>query len=230
MYTVTWNPGTFGHMLVLIISLEEHGLAVDDVQKLESTHSHWPTENNSFDWKVQMIHAYDRQLLSTKQKILKPYFKDENLKYFQWYRNEVTYLKSNTHFIEELQQRWNHIEPLCDIGYNIDMTDFYINKDNFCANMAKFMNKTKLKDDTIKFIEQRRKHNWQLYQTYLDNVVDTVRCLKERKHKDITHLDNTQVAMVLCEYFHMDVKGKDKFCNHSNHKLPASTTEILSYA
>ena len=226
-YTVTWNPGTFGHMLILIISLEEHGLDIDTALKLEKPNSHWGDMN--FDFKIKMIHDYDRQALVPSHKIIKPYFKDENLKYFQWYRNELTYLNANNHFLEELEQRWDYVEPLCDIGYNIDMTEFYTNQKNFCANMATFIGKPTLKDETIRFISKRRENNWALYQSYLDNVVDTVECLRIKKHKDLTHLSNIEIASVLCEYFWMDAMGKNKFCKHSGESKPKSTTEILTY-
>jgi hypothetical protein len=238
MYTVTWNPGTFGHMLVLIIALEEHDQDINNFLKFESTNSHWPGGKDvdysrakcGIDFRnINMVHTYNRQSLDPTHKIIKPYFKNENLKYFQWYRNEVAYLNSNTPFIKEFRQRRNTIEPLCDIGYNIDMSDFFTNQRNFCANMAKFVDRPELKDDTMKFIAKRQKLNWGLYKSYIDNVVDTVTCLREKKHKDITHLKNIEIAMVLCEYLHMNVTGTNNFCNNSHSNKPVSTTEILSY-
>jgi hypothetical protein len=228
MYTVTWNPGTFGHLLVSIIAIEEQDQDVNNFLSVEHTNSHFDYKKINVD--INMVHPYNKQSLDSQHKIIKPYFKNENLKYFQWYRNEVAYLNSNRNFIEELRQRWNTVEPLCDISYNIDMTEFFTNQQNFCANMAQFVGKLALKDDTLKFIETKRKLNWDLYKNYLDNVVNTVKCLRVKTHKNISHLNNIEIGMVLCEYLHMDSTGMNNFCNNYDSNKPISTTEILSYA
>lgn len=227
MYAVTYNPGTFGSLLRNIISLEH----MDDVAHQEShnndVHSHVLVNRYAAD--VEVIHPYDRTKLDRTLKTIKPYFKDPDLKWFQWYRNEILFTKSDQHFKEHLRTYWNFKEPLCDISYNIDMTKFLINIDDFCADMASFLEKPKLKDITLHFIETKQKLNKPMYQDYLDRVVDTVRCLKENEQKDIGHFNNIELASVLCDFFYMDVTGTNNFCNNSPETNPNSTIEILSY-
>ena len=227
MYTVTWNPGTFGHLLIQILGIEEHGQDVNQLLEKGDVNSHFKNGSNV---NVKAIHPYKKDLLDQTHKIIKPYFKHPDLKFFQWYRNEVVYLKSDRHFKEDLRQYWNFEEPSCDTSYNIDMTDFFADKNNFCVRMAEFMDKTELLDDTVKFIDNKQKLNRVVYQSYLDNVVDTVKCLREKKHKKLQHLSNIEIGAVLCDFFSMDVIGTNNFCNNSPNEKPVSTTEILSYA
>jgi len=225
-YTVTWNPGTFGHLLVSIIEIEEFDSKKNDLLTVGEAHSHTNNKNNI---DVEAVHPYDIKLLDTKRKIIKPYFKDHDLKYFQWFRNEILSLNSKRHFIEELSQHWNTVEPVCDKSYNIDMTEFFTNLDAFQNNVASFLEKTELKQDTKEFIQIKRQANLSLYNQYIENVVDTVACLNKKQHKDIRHLKNIEVAMVLCDYLHLNNKDAMKFCNGYDGKQINSTKDILDY-
>jgi len=226
MYAVTWNPGTFGHLLINVIANEETTEDIKSIPTQDEINSHFHLSGQV----VKTIHPYVQDEIDTYTKTIKPYFKSADLKAFQWYRNEIAYLKSDRHFKEHLRQYWNFKEPLCDISYNIDMTEFLNNNESFCVNMAKFLNKKKLKETTLEFIRQKHQSNRDLYDRYLDRVVDTVRCLQAKNYKDIKDLTNIEIACVLCDFFHMDDAGTNNFCINAPDEKPVSTTEILSYA
>jgi hypothetical protein len=125
-YTVTWNPGAGGHLIRSIIEIEEFDL----VRPLDTDRNSHDNDNRT----STLVHPYDRQALDITHKIIKPYFKREDLKFFQWFRNEVLWLKSNKYFIEELKEHWNTVDPICDISYNIDMTEFFTDLESFTKN------------------------------------------------------------------------------------------------
>jgi hypothetical protein len=220
-YTVTWNPGAGGHLIRSIIEIEEFDL----LTPLDTDRNGHDNGNRT----STLVHPYDRQALDITHKIIKPYFKREDLKFFQWFRNEVLWLKSNKYFIEELKEHWNTVDPICDISYNIDMTEFFTDLESFTKNIAEFLGKTELKHNTNKFIENKRNLNLPLYTQYLENVVDTVSCLKNKQHKDIQHLENIELAMVLCDFLHLNNKDTMNFCNRYDSKQLKSTKNILSY-
>jgi len=223
-YTVTWNPGTFGHLLISVIDIEEFGRNVDSLNNGSiSSHS---VGSHKF---IKKVHAYDRKLLNPEHKIIKPYFKNQDLKFFPWFLNEIKFLKSEKHIIEEIRRHWETVEPICDISFNIDMTDLFTNLDNLYKNIARYLDKTELKEGTKTFIENKSKANWPLYKQYLENVVDTVGCLKNKQHKDIQHLENIELAMVLCDFLHLNNKDTMNFCNRYDSKQLKSTKNILSY-
>lgn len=226
MYAVTYNPGTFGSFLRNIIGLEQTDSATESNN--DDIHSHVVVNRHAAD--VEVIHPYDKSRLDRSLQNIKPYFKDPDLKWFQWYRNEILFTKADEHFKEHLRTYWNFKEPLCDISYNIDMTKFLVNIDDFCADMAKFLGKTQLNDTTVDFIRHKQKLNIPIYQDYQGRVADTVRCLREKEQKEIEHLSNIEIAAVLCDFFHMDANGTNNFCNNSPETKPNNTMEILSYA
>ena len=225
-YTVTWNPGAFGHLLVSIIEIEEFNRNKNELITVGEVHSH---TNNGTNIDVEAVHPYDIKSLDISRKIIKPYFKHPDLKFFQWFRNEILFLNSRRHFIEELKQHWNTVEPICDKSYNIDMTELFTNLDAFQNNVASFLEKTELKEDTKEFIQIKRQANFALYNQYLENVVDTVACLNQKQHKDIRHLKNIELAMVLCDYFHLNKEDAMKFCNSYDGKQINSTKDIIAY-
>jgi hypothetical protein len=109
------------------------------------------------------------------------------------------------------------------------MTEFFTDLESFTKNIAEFLGKTELKHNTNKFIENKRNLNLPLYTQYLENVVDTVSCLKNKQHKDIQHLENIELAMVLCDFLHLNNKDTMNFCNRYDSKQLKSTKNILSY-
>ena len=225
-YTVTWNPGTFGHLLVSIIEIEQFDSNKNDLLLEGEPHSHTNNKNNI---NVEAVHPYDIKLLDTTRKIIKPFFKDHDLKYFQWFRNDLLSVNAKKNLSEVLSEHWNTIEPICNKSYNIDMTELFTDVNAFQNNLAKFLEKTALKQDTKEFIQTKRKANLPLYNQYIENVVDTVACLNKQQHKDIRHLKNIEVAMVLCDYFHLKNKDAMKFCNSYDGKQISSTKDILAY-
>ncbi len=225
-YTVTWNPGTFGHLLVSIIEIEEFNRNKNELITVGEVHSH---TNNGTNIDVEAVHPYDIKSLDISRKIIKPYFKHHDLKFFQWFRNDLLFVNSKKSFIEVLSEHWNTSEPICDKSYNIDMTEFFTNIDAFRNNIATFLEKTELKQDTKEFIQIKRQANLSLYNQYIENVVDTVTCLKKKRHKDVRHLKNIELAMVLCDYLHLNNKDAMKFCNGYDGKKIDSTKDILDY-
>ena len=222
-YTVTWNPGTFGHLLCSIVEIEKYDSEQYNSLGVDS-HDVGHILNN-----VITIHPYCVEKIQDKHNTIKPYFKNRDLKFFQWFRNQVLFLNSQRHFIEELKQQWNTVEPVCDKSYNIDMTNFLTDTTKFINALTEFFNIDSLKDKTIEFIEKKKKLNLPLYNQYLENVVDTVFCLRKKQHKDIQHLENIELAMVLCDFLHLNNKDTMRFCNSYDGKQLKSTEDILSY-
>ena len=109
------------------------------------------------------------------------------------------------------------------------MTELFTNLDAFQNNVASFLEKTELKEDTKEFIQIKRQANFALYNQYLEKVVDTVACLNQKQHKDIRHLKNIELAMVLCDYFHLNKEDAMKFCNSYDGKQINSTKDIIEY-
>ena len=223
-YTVTWNPGTFGHLLIGAIDIEKFGQKPSINENSDSHDVGFVANSN-----INRVHVYDRKLLNPEHKIIKPYFKNQDLKFFPWLLNEIKYLKSQKHIVEEIRQHWDTVEPICDISFNIDMTELFTNVDSFYKNIARFFETTELKQDTKTFIKNKREINLPLYEKYLKNIVDTVSCLKNKQHKDIQHLENIELAMVLCDFLHLKQFDAVTFCNNYDDKPINSTKDILNY-
>ena len=52
-YTVTWNPGAFGHLLVSIIEIEEFNRNKNELITVGEVHSH---TNNGTNIDVEAVH------------------------------------------------------------------------------------------------------------------------------------------------------------------------------
>ena len=220
-FTVTWNPGAGGHFLRTIIEIEIFDL---DYKSTSDPHGH-----NDGVSKVNLVHPYDKESLDSTHKIIKPYFNNTNMKYFHCYRNEILWLKSNVHFLEELKQKWNMIDPICEVSFNIDMINLYDQPHAFYKDIRNFLGIEDLKKSTKEYIDKKRNLNLPLFKRYIQNVVSTVEALRQKKTMNIRHLSNNELAMTLCEYFHMDQNGTNNFCVRYDNKPIETTTDILRY-
>ena len=77
-FNVTWEPGTFGHLLQAIIAIQCYGATYDKIESDSHSQPDWPGTINT-------VHPYDINLIDDRHRVIKPYFKNANYNNLQVY-------------------------------------------------------------------------------------------------------------------------------------------------
>ena len=219
-YTVTWEPGAFGHFLQSIIIIQNYKL---DIQQVES-HSHLlpPYKNNL----INIVHPYDSKLVAEANNIIKPYFANNNLRFFPKYLNYIKYGQSQKP-IELLKLYWNYKDLACEKSFNIDMTNLFTNLNLFLKDIEDYLNE-KLSRNTIAFINQKRSTNLIHFTNFNEKILHTSSCCQSKTFKEIVGTDY-EIGLILCDYFQDDVVNVNKFIQNYDGKQILNTTDIIKY-
>ena len=220
-FTVTWEPGTFGHLLQAIIAIQCYGATYDKIESDSHSQPDWPGTINT-------VHPYDINLIDDRHRVIKPYFKNANLKFFPKYLNYVKTDQKSTP-VELLRLYWNYHDPICPKSFNIDMSNFFTNVSMFKKDIQKFLDTDKLLDDTIYFIDEKRKVNLPHFTDYNEKILHTSSCCKAKTFKDISNLTDYEIGLVLCDYLQGEVHKVNVFANAYNNELITSTMDIIRY-
>lgn len=159
-YCVTWNPGNFGHLIKAIIGQE---VFQDDIKNLgDDTHGY---EHDQID----VVHEYDREKINTSQATIKPFFGHKELKFFPFYLN---YRKNNFEcgLDDFVNTYWNFREPLCDVSFNIDLTNFFNDTPTFINDICLFLKRESISNETRNLINIKKEANIEHYHNFVENV------------------------------------------------------------
>ncbi len=220
-YTVTWEPGAFGHFLQSIIIIQNYKL---DIQQVQS-HSHLlpPYKNNL----INIVHPYDSKLVAEAHNIIKPYFANNNLRFFPKYLNYIKYGQSQKP-IELLKLYWNYKDLACEKSFNIDMTNLFTNLNLFLKDIEDYLNE-KLSRNTIAFINQKRSTNLVHFTNFNEKILHTSSCCKSKTYKDIIGCTDYEIGLILCDYFQDDVVNVNKFIQNYDGNKILNTTDIIKH-
>ena len=158
-YTVSWNIGTFGHLLKAIIGVQKYRIILDP----QGMDCHYPESSlHSF---IDIIHPHDDKKVSNKT--IKPYFSAPELRFFPLYLNYLKWdnLEEQVDINDFVKTYWNHSDGPSEKCFNIDMTNFLTDTGQFIADMEEFLQE-KLNANTIDLIQSKKEANYILYLRY----------------------------------------------------------------
>ena len=184
-YTVAWNTGCLGHLIMAIIGIEKYDIDLDP----SGSDSHYP--ESSVQQLIGHIHPYDSEKIIDSMHVIKPYFSNKRLKYFPKYLN---YIKSQIPTTAKQFARVYHRyeESKCSKCYNIDMTNFLLDPDKFNEDLRGYLASALLKDKTMEFIANKRKSNMPLYERYIE-ITD-----RQLKTETIGDLNQLELGVLIC--------------------------------
>ena len=222
-YTVTWEPGAFGHFLQSIIIIHNYKLNIQQVESDSHLLPSYKTKKNP----INIIHPYDSKLVAKANNVIKPYFANNNLRFFSKYLNYIKSGKSQTP-IELLKLYWNYKDLACEKSFNIDMTNLFTNLSFFLRDIEDYLN-DKLSKNTVEFIELKRNKNLIHFTNFNEKILHTSSCCKSKTHKDIIGCTDYEIGLILCDYFQDDVVNVNKFIQNYDGNKILNTTDIIKH-
>ena len=233
-FCVSWNPGTFGNLLLSALGIQKFNSNFDATLKNIDSH-------NAHHHGVIKVHPHNDSNIPYNVPTIKPYFAQKELIFFPNYLHYLKHFKvlpnketiknfynigdSNNFYKEILKIYWNKLDPISAKCFNIKIDDFFCNFDRFIIEFESYIGE-KLKDQTLFFLQIKRDNNLPLFQFFTNNIVDSVNCLTQHKSKNIQHLSDYEKILIICTYVQGEWKLTSKFLNNYKGQELTTTNDI----
>lgn len=238
-FCVSWQPGTFGNLLLSTISIQKFNAVVDIDHEQKTAESHKDRFENCI-----CIHPHDDSNIPQNVPAIKPYFEQKELTFFPKYLHYLKWFKEfptretfknyynikgrDKSFYEEiLKIYWNHTDPPSSKCFNIKMDNFFYRFDHFISELESFMGE-KLKNQTLDFLQIKRDNNLPLLKDFTKNVIDSTNCLVQHNSKNIHSLSDYEKLLIICTYVQGDWSLTKNFIKYYSNKDIVDVMDVYS--